>query len=267
MVLTRFNVLLEGDRRRALAAVVDLERIEKEQDVAREQKHTLADPGGNARHCDHKLVEERCRSAVRELVGHGREELAECGILRDALGVAAAVDHENAQTGEVALSRMICYVLDNTERRAATADALAILIGNHGKMGLARQKACFLALSDLRFKPLRLLGIRGGEYYIVPAREVVACERAFVIVPCIHVGLGEEKGGMVHFGYYLKTKYVVVYIAHLRFFEPNNSIAITLLFSAIKMNKMHINIHSTHVTNAQRYMFQLISLKISIGFT
>ena len=72
---------------------------------------------------------------------------------------------------------------------------------------------------------------------------------------------------MIHFGYSLKTKYVVVYIAHLRFFEPNNSIAITLLFSAIKMNKMHINIHSTHVTNAQRYMFQLISLKISIGFT
>ena len=138
MVLTCFNVFLEGDRRSTVTTVIDLKRIKKEQDVAREKKHTLANPGGNARHRDHKLVEKRCRSAVRELVRHGREELAECGILRYSFRVAAAVDHENAQTGEVALSRMICDVLDNTERCTATANTLAVLIGNHGKMRLAR---------------------------------------------------------------------------------------------------------------------------------
>ena len=88
---------------------------------------------------------------------------------------------------------MLRYVFDNAERRAAASYALAILIGYNGKMRLARQEACLFALCYLCLKALCLFCIRGSKYYVIPAREIIARERPCVVVPGIHVRLGEKK--------------------------------------------------------------------------
>ena len=192
VVLARFNVLFEGDSRSTVAAVVYLQGVEQKKHVARKQEHTLAYSGGNARHGNHKFIEKCCGSAVGKLVRNGRKELAESRILRYSLGVAARVYNEYAKPGEIVFARVLRYVFDNAERRATAADSLAVPVGDNGKMRVARQKACLFALRYLSLEALRLLGIRGGEHYVIPAREVIACERAFVVVPCVRVGLGEE---------------------------------------------------------------------------
>ena len=197
MVLASFNVFFEGDSRRSVTAIVYLKRIEEQENVARKQEHTLADSRGNAGHSYHKLIEECCGSAVGKLVRHGRKELAKGGILRYSLGVAAGVYNEYAKPREVTFAGMLRYVFDNAERRAAAAYALAILIGNNGKMRLARQETCLTALCYLCLEALRLLGVGGSKYYVIPAREILTCKGTFVIVPGVFVGLGEEEGCII----------------------------------------------------------------------
>ena len=189
VVLAGFHILLEADGRRALTAVIDLQGGEQQQHIAGEQQHALSDAGGHAGHGDHELVKQRGLAAVGQLVRHGQEQLAQRGILRRALAVAAGVNDENAQAVEacVTLGRFLLFdVADDAQRRAAAAHALPVGVRENRHMGLGREGT----LLQLRFKTLRLMRVGRGEDDIIPDRKARIHQRALVVGPGVRIGLG-----------------------------------------------------------------------------
>ena len=189
VILARLYIFLEADGGSTVPGIVDQKRVKEQQHITAKQQHPLADAARHGRHGDHKLVKQGGRTPVRQKMRDRGKQLSDGGILRDALAVAPAVDHQNPLPGKGRLTLADC--LQYREGSSTAPDTYAALIRENQKAGPCWQKSP--ACIQLCLKPLSLMGVAGCEHHIVPHREGSVTDASLIVAPGILIGLCKIK--------------------------------------------------------------------------
>lgn len=147
--------------------------VEQQEHISGEEQHPLPDPGRNRGHDNEEFVKEGGRTAVREFVGYGAEQLAQGGIGGDTLAVAAGMDDQDAEVIEMAVAAsdffLFVDVTDHRQGSSAGAYTDTSLVRDHCEVG-GCGKVIF-PLLDLHPVAFRLVLIGGGQDDVIPHGE------------------------------------------------------------------------------------------------